>query len=312
MRTIELTYPHTLVLGELRETVCAIGFFDGIHRGHQQVIQTAVKKAKERNMESAVITFHPHPSVVLKKGVQHVKYITPLREKQELLQHLEVDRLYIIKFNKELSALSPQEFIDHFIIGLNMKHVVAGFDYSFGHKGQGNMRNMHEFTHNQFTYTTIEKVEFEQEKISSTRIRELMQNGRIDEANELLGRPFKMSGIVIKGDQRGRDLGYPTANLDVHEDVLIPNSGIYAVKVIYKNETYEGMANIGTNPTFTADRQDLSIEVNIFDYNNDLYGEELQVEWYKFIRSEEKFSSADELITQMEQDERNIRSYFSE
>jgi len=310
MRTIELTYPHSLVLGEMRETVCAIGFFDGIHKGHQQVIQTAVKKAKDKNMESAVITFHPHPSVVLKKGVQHVKYITPLREKQELLQKLHVDKLYIIKFNKELSTLSPQDFIDHFIIGLNIKHLVAGFDYSFGHKGQGNMNNIHEFTRNQFTYSTIEKVELGQEKISSSRIRELLQIGKVDEANALLGRPLKLSGIVIKGDQRGRELGYPTANLDIHEDVLLPKPGIYAVKVIYKNETYEGMANIGTNPTFTEDRQDLSIEVNIFDYNNDLYGEELQVEWYKFMRTEEKFTSADALITQMELDEKNIRAYF--
>lgn len=311
MRTIELTYPHTLGLEDLPETVCAIGFFDGIHKGHQEVINAAVKEAEIRKMDSAVITFHPHPSVVLKKGAGHVKYITPTKQKQELLKSLHVDRLYIIKFNEELSQLSPQEFIDHFIIGLNIKHLVAGFDYSFGHKGQGNMENIKAFTRDLFSYTTIDKVTVENDKISSTKIRELLKKGSIVEANELLGRPLRFSGIVVKGDQRGRELGYPTANLELHEDVLLPRPGIYAVRVIYKNEVYEGMANIGTNPTFTADREDLSTEINIFDYNNDLYGEELTVEWYKFMRDEEKYDSADALITQLALDEENVRAYFS-
>ncbi|MCM3396395.1 bifunctional riboflavin kinase/FAD synthetase [Oceanobacillus profundus] len=312
MRTIELTYPHTLALGELPETVCAIGFFDGIHRGHQQVIQTAVDEAKARNMESAVITFHPHPSVVLKKGTERVQYITPMKEKQELLQKLQVDRVYIIKFNQELSKLSPQAFIDHFIIGLNIKHLVGGFDYSFGHKGQGNMENIEEFTRGQFSYTIIDKIISNDEKVSSTRIRKLLQNGLVDEANHLLGHPLKFSGIVIKGAQRGRELGYPTANLELHAEVLLPKPGIYAVCVMYKNEVYEGMASIGTNPTFTADRKDLSVEVNIFDYSNDLYGEELQVEWHKYIREEVKFDNAEALIAQIGLDEKNIRDYFSD
>ncbi|WP_010649242.1 bifunctional riboflavin kinase/FAD synthetase [Oceanobacillus massiliensis] len=312
MRTIELTYPHTLGMEELPKTVSAIGFFDGIHKGHQQVIKTAVNEAANQNMESAVITFHPHPSVVLKKGTQHVKYITPMKQKKELLQNLNVDRLYIIKFNKELSQLSPQEFIDHFIIGLNIKHLVAGFDYSFGHRGQGNMENIREYTRDAFDFTTIDKVALEEEKVSSTRIRELLKAGKIDKANHLLGRPLKFSGIVVRGEQRGRELGYPTANLQLHEDVLLPKRGVYAVRVIYKSEIYEGMANIGTNPTFTEDRQDLSVEVNIFDYNNDLYGEELQVEWHRYIREEEKYQSAEALIKQMALDEKMIRSYFAD
>ncbi len=307
-----MTYPHTLGLEELPETVCAIGFFDGIHKGHQRVIKTAVEEAGKSNIDSAVITFHPHPSVVLKKGVQHVKYITPMKQKQELLKQMNVDRLYIINFNEELSKLSPQEFIDHFIIGLNIKHLVAGFDYSFGHKGKGNMENIHQYSRNNFDFTTIDKVTMQDDKISSTKIRQLLKTGKVDEANALLGRPLVTGGIVIRGDQRGRELGYPTANLGLHDDVLLPRKGVYAVKVIYKNEIYEGMANIGTNPTFTEDREDLSAEVNIFDYNNDLYGEELLVEWHKYIRDEEKFDSAQALIEEMEMDERIIRAYFSE
>jgi len=311
LRTFELTYPHSLVLEELPETISAIGFFDGIHKGHQKVIGTAVKQAKENNMESAVITFHPHPSVVLKKGTEHVQYITPIREKQEILQRMNVDRLYIIKFNKELSGLPPQEFIDHFIIGLNIKHLVAGFDYSYGFKGAGNMTNIAEYTRGKFDYTVIDKVTLDDKKVSSTRIRKLLKEGKISEVNALLGRPLKYTSMVVHGAERGTNLGYPTANLKVSEDALLPKIGVYAVKIIYKNAVYEGMASIGTNPTFKEDNGVLSVEVNIFDYNNDLYGEELQMEWYAFIREEESFANVDDLIAQLAHDEETIRNYFA-
>lgn len=310
MRTFELTYPHTLRLEEMPETISAIGFFDGIHKGHLKVINTAVKKAKEKNMESAVITFHPHPSVVLKKDIEHVQYITPIREKQEILQRLNVDRLYIIEFNQELSKLAPQAFIDHFIIGLNIKHLVAGFDYSFGFKGQGNMDNIGDYTRGELSYEIIDKVTLDKEKISSTRIRNLLKEGAVDKVNDLLGRYLAYTGTVIHGAKRGAALGYPTANLAINPDALLPKIGVYAVKVIYKNEIYEGMASIGTNPTFAEDAGNLSVEVNIFDYNNDLYGEDLQIEWHTFIRDEETYNNIDQLIAQLKQDEEDIRNFF--
>ncbi|RKQ37526.1 bifunctional riboflavin kinase/FAD synthetase [Oceanobacillus halophilus] len=312
MRTFELTYPHNLEVMNIPETVTAIGFFDGVHRGHQKVIKSAIMEAKERKMESAVITFHPHPSVVLRKGNHQVKYITTMKEKTRIIKELGVDRLYIIEFSKELSKLSPQEFIDHFIIGLNIKHLVAGFDYTFGHKGSGNMMNISNYSREAFTYTTIAKVMSENDKVSSTRIRKLLEDGEVEEANYLLNRPFRLDGLVIKGDQRGREIGYPTANLKVDPDLLLPKQGIYAVKVLYNNEILNGMANIGTNPTFTEDKEDLSVEVNILDYKKELYGEELTVEWYKFMRDEEKFDSVQELIDQIDMDEKNIRNYFAE
>lgn len=312
MQTIELTYPHSLEMDQLPETVAAIGFFDGVHLGHQEVIRTAVSEGNKRNVESAIITFHPHPSVVLKKDVDHVEYITPLKEKQKVLEQLHVDRLYIITFNKELSSLSPQQFIDHFIIGLKIKHLVAGFDYSFGFKGKGNMDNIAEFTRDAFTYTSIGKVEKDAEKISSTRIRNMLRTGQVEEAERLLGRPFTVSGTVMEGDKRGKELGYPTANLSIREDELLPHPGIYAVKVIYKGEYLEGMASLGTNPTFSSDESKLSLEVNILDYKQDLYGDEIQVEWCKYIRDEIKFDQVDDLITQMKNDERIIRDYFAD
>ncbi|NAP01558.1 riboflavin biosynthesis protein RibF, partial [Halomonas sp. MG34] len=277
MRTFELTYPHSMVLNELPETVTAIGFFDGIHKGHQKVIQTAVREAKERGMESAVITFHPHPSVVLKKDVQHVKYLTPIREKQEILQKLEVDRLYIIQFNQELASLTPQVFVDHFLKGLRIKHMVAGFDFSYGHKGKGNMQTIQEHAAGAFTVTQVDKVGIDGEKISSTKIRNLLKAGDMDEAARLLGRPLSVTGLVVKGEQRGRTTGYPTANIAVSDETLLPKVGVYAVKVLYKNEVYEGMASLGFKPTFTDQLVEPILEVNMFDYNNDLYEEELRV-----------------------------------
>lgn len=310
MRTIELTYPHIFSEDTLPETVAAIGFFDGIHIGHQEVINTAIMKAKEKNMESAVITFHPHPSVVLNKQKKNVKYITPIRQKQEILQQMNVDRLYIIKFNEELSSLSPQQFIDHFIIGLHIKHVVAGFDFTFGHKGSGNMDNINQYTRDLFTYTTVSKVKNDEEKISSTRIRNLLASGDVTQVNELLGRPLSLYGTVLSGARRGRKLGFPTANLNVEEDLLLPKPGIYAVRVLYKNRIYEAMASLGTNPTFPEDELRLSLEVHIFDYNHDIYGEELLLEWHAYIRDEAKFPSVEALIKQLEDDERTIRAYF--
>ncbi|TMN23616.1 bifunctional riboflavin kinase/FAD synthetase [Lentibacillus cibarius] len=310
MQTIKLTYPHTLPSDELPETVAAIGFFDGVHKGHQQVIQAAIAEAKARQMQSAVITFHPHPSVVLRKDVQHVKYITPLQEKQEILQRLGVDRLYVITFDKTLSSLEPQTFIDEFIIAMNIKHLVSGFDFSYGYKGRGNVHTIQNHSRGLFTFTAIDEVKMDNEKISSTRIRELLKNGQVDKANTLLGRPLTVRGIVKEGDKRGRTIGYPTANLDVSTDALLPRVGVYAVKVLYKNEVYKAMASLGYNPTFTADRKEPIIEVNIFDFNNDLYGESLILEWHKFIRDEEKFNSADELVKKIEDDECRIRDFF--
>lgn len=308
---MELSYPHTLHKENLPETVSAIGFFDGIHKGHQEVIQQAVNKAKENNMESAVITFFPHPSVVLRKDVQHVKYITISSEKQAILENLQVDRLYVIRFNQELSKLSPQAFIDHFIIGLNIKHLVAGFDYSFGHKGQGKMTDMQEYARDLFTWETIGKVTLDEEKVSSTRIRAELASGNMEQAEQLLGRPFATTGLVVKGARRGRELGYPTANLSISKDALLPKQGVYATRVRHKDKIYGGMANIGTNPTFTEDLEDMSVEVYLFDFDGDLYGEELTIEWLSYTREEIKFDSKEALIEKMQQDEEEIRAYLA-
>lgn len=311
MKIFEITYPHSFRLEELPETVAAIGFFDGIHQGHQKLIHTALTLAEEKQMESAVITFHPHPSAVLKRDVKHVHYITPLEEKKKIIQQMNVDRMYVITFNRQLASLSPQAFIDHFIAGMKIKHIIGGFDYTFGHKGKGNMDLMRELAGDRFEVTTVDKVEMNGEKVSSTKIRKLIQLGNIDQVNALLNRPLSATGIVVKGDQRGRTIGYPTANMNIHPDTLMPKPGVYAVKVLYKQKVYSGMANLGVKPTFTTGEEQPSLEVHLLDFNEDIYGEELVIKWHHFIRNEVKFNGVEELVKQLEKDEREIRHYFS-
>lgn len=311
MQTIRLTYPHHLKTEDLPETIAAIGFFDGIHRGHKEVITNAVNKAKAQQMESAVISFHPHPSVVLNNPDKPVQYITTIEEKEVLLEEIGVDRLYLITFNKELSSLSPEAFINHFIIGLHIKHLVAGFDFSFGHKGAGNMQNIQTFTKNNFSVTSIDPVKNENKKVSSTRIRKFLASGDIAKVNELLGRPYETTGVVIEGDKRGRQLGYPTANLNVNEEKLLPTRGVYAVKVNYHNKIYEGMANLGVKPTFKTGDLKPSVEVYMFDFEGNIYGESITVLWYQFIRDEKKFNGLNELVSQLKEDEKTIQKYFS-
>jgi|SRR5690625_529539 len=310
MKTIKLQYPHHLSKENLPETVCAIGFFDGIHLGHQRVIKTAVEYAKKQQRESAVISFHPHPTIVLSNGQKSVEYITPPDNKKRILANLGVDRLYVIKFDKQFSSLRPEQFIDHFIIGLNVQHLVAGFDFTYGFKGAGNMNNIAEFSKGRFTYTTIEKISQADEKVSSTHIRELIAKGNIETVNRLLGRPLETSGTVIKGDQRGRTIGYPTANIQTYPEALLPKRGVYAVQATVNGATYFGMANLGFRPTFEEDQSRPLLEVHLFNMDEDLYNCQLHIEWYEFIRSEKKFSSVDELIAQLQQDEKLIRKYF--
>lgn len=310
METIQLTYPHNLKKEKISTSVAAIGFFDGIHEGHQAVIQTAVKKAKAKELKSAVITFFPHPSVVLKKGKETVHYITTVKEKEAFLSELGVDYLYIITFNKELSQLSPAQFLEHFIEGLHIKHLVAGFDYTFGHKGAGNMENIHTFLPDDVEVTVIDKVDYASEKISSTNIRAALKEGDVEKVHQLLGRPYFTSGVVVDGDKRGRQIGFPTANLQIEEDKLLPKLGVYGVYVYVAGKKYYGLLNLGVKPTFHDHLPKPSPEVYILDFEEDIYGEMIEVEWITFVREERKFNGIDEIVAQLTEDEKNIRKYF--
>lgn len=312
MKVINLSYPHQLKRDDLPETVAAIGFFDGIHLGHQAVIKKAVKLAKETDKESAVISFHPHPSVVLNTNNEKVRYITTLTEKEQLLRDLGVDRFYIITFNLELSKLLPKQFIDHFVIGLHINHLVAGFDFTFGHKGSGTMEMVQSLSDGEVKTTIVDKQSHENEKVSSTRIRKTLSEGNVHDIKALLGRHYDVSGIVIHGDRRGgKQLGFPTANLEIDPDKLLPKQGVYAVKVHYNGDIYNGMANLGFVPTFKNDQSELKLEVYIFDFDKNIYDEVLVVEFHRYIRAEKKFNGIDEIIKQLQLDENEIRAYFT-
>lgn len=310
MEIIRLSTPHNLERHQLPETSAAIGFFDGLHKGHQALIEEVVNIARKKGTESAVISFHPHPSVVLKKPSEPVQYITPLAEKENLLKEMSVDRLYIITFNEQLSRLSPKEFIEQFVHELHITHLVAGFDFTFGFKGAGNMNNIEQLAKGLFTTTTVKEQTYEAKKISSTRIRACLAAGEVNRVIPLLGRTYETSGQVVEGDKRGRQLGFPTANLAISDEKLLPKQGVYAVKVIHEKNTYFGMANLGVKPTFVKNVTKPSVEVNIFDFDQNIYGDTITVEWYEHIRDEKKFNGIDEIVTQLKNDEKEIRKYF--
>jgi riboflavin kinase/FMN adenylyltransferase len=287
-----------------------MGYFDGVHRGHQQVILEAKNHAKEKGICSAVMTFDPHPSVVLGRTKQQTQYITPLTEKIKIIEELGIDYLFIINFTVDFANLLPQEFIDQYVIGLNVKHVVAGFDFTYGRMGKGTMETLPFHSRNQFSYSIVPKFTQDDEKVSSTRIRTLLKEGKTDELLSLLGRFYTTSGIVIHGDKRGRTIGFPTANVGIHEDYIIPPLGVYAVRMKVKSNWHNGVCNIGYKPTFNKEALHLSVEVHLFNFNEEIYGEEVVIEWHIHLRKEQKFSGIEELVAQIEKDKQNSLNYF--
>jgi len=313
VKVITVHHPHSISKNDFPSLVLALGYFDGVHRGHQRVIRAAVEKAKDLKACSAVMTFDPHPSVVLGHKHKHIHYITPLEDKKEIIEELGVDYLFIVRFTSEFASLIPQDFVDQYIIGLNALHVVAGFDYSYGRLGKGTMETLPFHSRDMFTSTIISKLTDDDSKVSSTFIRECLKEGDVKKVRKLLGRPFKMKGTVIHGDKRGRKIGFPTANIELAYDYLTPKVGVYAVRMKIHDKWFDGVCNIGYKPTFkNPDEYSLSIEVHIFDFHASIYGEEVYIEWYERIRDEQKFSGIEELISQIQKDKDKAIHYFSE
>lgn len=312
MEVIRLRFPYKKINAENPPLALALGYFDGVHRGHQQVILEAKKHADEKGICSAVMTFDPHPSVVLGKTEQQIQSITPLTEKIKIIEELGIDYLFIINFTTEFANLLPQEFIDQYVIGLNVMHVVAGFDFTYGRMGKGTMETLPFHSRNQFSYSVVPKFTQADEKVSSTRIRKLLKEGRTDTLLSLLGRYYTTSGIVIHGDKRGRTIGFPTANVDINDDYIIPPLGVYAVRMKLDKDTqwYNGVCNIGYKPTFNKEALHSSVEVHLFNFNEDIYGKEVVIQWHLPLRKEQKFSGIAELVAQIEKDKQNSLNYF--
>jgi riboflavin kinase / FMN adenylyltransferase len=311
LEVIKLEFPLNIEKTQIPPLSMALGYFDGVHLGHQKVILEAKKQANQKGLLSAVMTFDPHPSVVLGKNEKHVQYITPLAEKINLIEELGIDYLFIVNFTAEFANLLPQEFIDQYVIDLNVKHVVAGFDFSYGRMGKGTMEILPFHSREKFTFTIVDKFTSGDEKVSSTRIRQYIKNGRTTELPELLGRFYTTAGIVVHGDKRGRTIGFPTANVDTMDEFILPPLGVYAVKIKIGQDWYKGVCNVGYKPTFNKDALKVSVEAHIFNFKKDIYGKKVTIEWHQYLRKEQKFSGIQELVAQIEKDKQNAIKYFN-
>ncbi len=295
-------------LPQFQNAVITIGTFDGVHLGHQQILQHVVDRAKAVNGESVVITFEPHPRRLLFPD-KPLKLLTSLSVKLDLLQQSGIKHVVIVPFTRDFSELTAKEYIEEFLVNKFKPHsIVIGYDHHFGHDRSGNidlLKTLQQQNHYRLEEIPVHLIQ--EASVSSTKIRMALMLGKIEEANEMLGRKFSLKGIVIKGDQRGRILGFPTANIKlVQEDLLVPSNGVYVVHAVWKGNHLKGMMNIGYNPTFFIEKKQ-NIEVHLFDFNNEIYGEELEVQLISFLREEQKFPSLDELKMQLKEDEKKSR-----
>ena len=311
MQTIELSHPYKKEYIVQEPIVLALGFFDGIHLGHKEVITKAKKVAEERGFKVAVMSFNQHPSVIFQNvDPDSIQYVSPIERKKELLKELGVDIFYLVDFTKEFGALSPQEFVDQYIVGLNAKVVVAGFDYTYGKRDVANMELLPKYASNRFEIISIPEQKSDNGKISSTAVRDLLLKGEIEKANELLGYEYIMNGVVVHGFGRGsKMLGFPTANIEVSNDTFLLKNGVYIVEMFVEGKWIPGMASIGINPTFD-DVHKVTIEVNLLDFDKDIYHLPVRVKWLKYLRPELKFEGIDALIAQLKKDEQDTRNYF--
>lgn len=295
----------------------AIGFFDGIHVGHQEVIRQTMARAKEKGLTAAVMTFDPHPRMVLGKGDRYSEMLTPLTHKLALLEDLGIEVVYIIHFNNTFSQLTDQQFVNELLIPLGVKSVTVGYDFRFGHCGQGDAEALQRYADGNMDVQIVRPISQEEVKISSSRIRELLAAGECHTAARLLGRPYEVRGTVVHGDARGRLLGYPTANLQLEQPYVIPRSGVYAieVKVLSDDDQFEqiyrGVLNIGTRPTFHQPGGELKLEAHLFDFDGDLYGKRLGLSLYAFLRPEMKFDGVERLVAQIAADAEQARSLLA-
>lgn len=286
------------------ETSAGIGNFDGIHLGHKKIIDAVKRHSEENSTHSCVITFNPHPQKVL--GRKELSLIFPLGWRFEMLEATGIDAVICLNFTRELSKVSAENFIKDILLErLRIKDIVVGPGFSFGHKRKGNvdlLRSMGE-THG-FNTVVAEAARVDDQVVSSSAIRNLVRDGEISEANRFFGYDYYIEGVVVEGERRGRKLGFPTINLDTEWEIL-PKPGVYATYVRLPDGFHESITNIGIRPTFEESK--LTVETHIFDFNNDLYGEKVRVNFVERLRDEKRFASVDELVAQIGHDVAAVR-----
>ncbi len=280
-----------------------MGTFDGIHLGHQKIIEELVRKSREKKGRSVLVTFHPHPQSIIHRKTHSVGLLTPLDEKLAILKKLNLNVVLIIPFTDELVNMEPETFIDNMLVqSIGVCEFVLGYNHVFGHGQRGNVKLISELGKRlHFTVEVVGPVSINGDIISSTKIRQMLHQGDIIEANQYLGWNYRLEGIVKKGNHVGQKLGFPTANIEVvGEQKLLPKNGVYAVLVDIEGKQFSGMANIGFRPTVDGKHQE--IEVHIHHFSGDLYYQHIGIEFIQRIRDERQFESMDALISQIEAD----------
>ena len=294
----------------IEPSAAAIGNFDGVHLGHKKVLEEAKKLSTEKKLPISVLTFEPHPREFFSSEKNNFLLQTNSQKIETLRKH-GIDNLINLKFDKNLSELQPEEFIERILFkNLSLKHVFVGKDFKFGKNRKGDIDTLKNIgAKYNIGVSSISLKTLNTVSISSSKIRELIKSGNIIEANKLLGRPYKISGLVIEGDRRGRSINFPTANIKL-ENLIMPAFGVYSVSVKgIENKIYNGIANIGRRPT--VNDRGVLLEVNIFDFNNNIYGKEISVNLLNFIRKEKKFDGIESLKTQIKNDVRVSKEFFN-
>jgi riboflavin kinase/FMN adenylyltransferase len=297
--------PHGYEDLKLRRPVVTMGIFDGVHLGHRYLLDLLVKRARAEQGDSVVITFSPHPRMVLDRENMSLTFLNTLEEKTALLEQAGIDHLLIIEFTREFSMIPACDFVSDILIGrIGSKHLIVGYNHHFGRKGEGDFDTVRKCAEGKdLIVERVEGVTKEGGSVSSSVVREVLLNGRVDEAAGLLGYSYPLSGTVAEGKRLGRTIGFPTANIipsDTHK--LIPGNGVYAVEVLVKGNEYKGMLSIGSNPTVNSDQSLRSIEVHLLAFAGDLYNSPITVRFRKKLRDEIKFSNLEELKSQLEHD----------
>lgn len=300
---------------DAQKPVVTIGTFDGVHLGHQQIISRLQEIAQKRGGETVIFTFHTHPRLVTAPNETNLRLLTTLKEKTKLFEQYGIDHLVVYQFNKAFSELSNSEFVENILVKQMRTHcLVVGYDHKFGKNREGDFDYLQRCaTKFNFEIEKLDVLTVEKDSVSSTKIRHALENGMIEKANRYLGYRFTLHGTVVDGKQLGRKLGFPTANIEASDKhKIIPGYGVYAVKINIENKVHNGMLNIGTRPTFNNNADNRSIEVNIFDFNDNIYGKEITLEFVGKIRDEQKFDGIESLVAQLQKDKKMALNVLSE
>ncbi len=296
---------------KIKSPVLTVGTFDGVHLGHKKILDVLVKEAEKINGEPVVLTLYPHPRKILDPSFKDLFLLNTLEEKAELLEKAGIKHLIIYPFTRDFASLTSCDFIEKILFNkLNVRKLIVGYDHRFGKDRQGNINILKKCTQPfNIDILKVDAFTLNNKKVSSTTIRNALLSGKIENANTCLGYDYFISGKVISGNKIGRTIGFPTANIEIHEEKLIPENGVYAVKVLISEKEYAGMLNIGSRPTVNTEKN-LTVEVHIFDFQEDLYDKNIKIIFKHFIREEQKFPDKQALKQQLIKDKKEVLSLF--